>query len=231
FYDTVKAYYQFNINHKLSNEAAVIFNNGMSPSYKKIKPLLLTYTGWTAADSALLRRNKFIAEETVKIKSQEKKVQTLESVTVKARQKSAIEKLDEEYASGLFGGGDAYSFDLLNDQSSSLYQDIFTFLQGRVAGLLITTNGSGTTLQWRNSSPNLYLNEMQVDVSQIKTLPVSDVAYVKVFRPGSGLGFGGSAGGTIAVYTKKGQQKAIDPTIKGLDQARIIGYSVSRQFY
>lgn len=231
FYDTVKAYYQFNINHKLSNEAAVIFNNGILPTYKKIKPLLLTYTGWTAADSALLRRNKFIAEETVKIKSQEKKVQTLESVTVKARQKSALEKLDEEYASGLFGGGDAYSFDLLNDQSSSLYQDIFTFLQGRVAGLLITTNGNGTTLQWRNSSPNLYLNEMQVDVSQIKTLPVSDVAYVKVFRPGSGLGFGGGAGGTIAVYTKKGQQKAIDPTIKGLDQAKIIGYSVSRQFY
>src|SRR5882724_13417047 len=101
-------------------------------------------------------------------------------------------------------------------------QDIFSYLQGKVPGLQITTgNGPGGTpsLQWRGSTPSLYLNEMQVDASQLQSTPVSDIAMVKVFRPGSGVGFGGGGGGTIAIYTKKGE-KRIDPTIKGLDQAR-----------
>ena len=72
---------------------------------------------------------------------------------------------------------------------------------------------------------------MQVDPSQLQSTPVSDIAMVKVFRPGSGVGFGGGAGGTIAVYTKKGSERKPDPMIKGLDQARIIGYSPVRQFY
>ena len=99
--------------------------------------------------------------------------------------------------------------------------DIFTYLQGKVAGLQITTTGNSTSLQWRGSTPSLYLNEMQVDVSQLRSTPVPDIAMVKVFRPGSGVAFGGGAGVTIAVYTKKGSEARPDPNIKGLDQARI----------
>jgi hypothetical protein len=55
---------------------------------------------------------------------------------------------------------------------------------------------------------------------------------VKVFRPGSGVGFGGGAGGTIAVYTKKGgDSKVTDPNIKGLPRAILIGYSMPKEFY
>jgi hypothetical protein len=72
---------------------------------------------------------------------------------------------------------------------------------------------------------------MQVPTSQLQGTPVSDIAMVKVFRPGSGMAFGGSGGGTIAIYTKKGEKRKIDPSIKGLEQAKIIGYSVSRVFY
>jgi hypothetical protein len=234
FYDTAQAYYQFNINRRLSSEAAVVFNTGLFNGYRKIKFLTTTYAGWSAGDSALLRKNRFVMEESVKLKSlSDKKVQTLESVTVKARPKSATQKLDEEYASGLFSGGDAYTFDLTNDAIIGSYQDIFTYLQGKVAGLQITTGGAmggAPSLQWRGSTPSLYLNEMQVDASQLQSTPVSDIAMVKVFRPGSGVGFGGGAGGTIAIYTKKGE-KRIDPTIKGLDQARLIGYSPVKEFY
>jgi hypothetical protein len=55
---------------------------------------------------------------------------------------------------------------------------------------------------------------------------------VKVFRPGSGVGFGGGAGGTIAVYTKKGgDNKGTDPTAKGLPRAIVAGYSMPKEFY
>lgn len=232
FYDTAQAYYQFNVNRKLSSEAAVVFNNGLFNGNKRAKPLITTYTGWSADDSSLLRKNRYVMEESAKLKPLlDKKVQTLEAVTVKGRPKSAAQKLDEEYTSGLFSGGDGYTFDLVNDPISASYMDIFTYLQGKVAGLVINNNGPTPSLQWRGSSPSLYLNEMQVDPGQLKSTPVTDVAMVKVFRPGSGVGFGGGGGGTIAVYTKKGSEKRIDPTIKGLDQARIIGYSPIRQFY
>jgi hypothetical protein len=101
--------------------------------------------------------------------------------------------------------------------------------------LQITTgNGPGGTpsLTWRGSTPSLYLNEMQVDAQQLQSTPVSDVAMVKVFRPGSGVGFGGGAGGVIAVYTRKGgDEKRNDANFKGLDRAILVGYSVMKEFY
>jgi hypothetical protein len=73
---------------------------------------------------------------------------------------------------------------------------------------------------------------MQVDASQLQSVSVPDIAFVKVFRPGSGVGFGGGAGGIISVYTKKGgDTKTNDPTFKGLPRAPLIGYSMPREFY
>jgi hypothetical protein len=232
FYDTARAFYQFSVDRNLSNTAAILFSNGLFGGYKKIKAETLPYRGWTAADSALLQKNRYVMQESERIKPLlEKRVQTLETVTVKGRTKSPAQKLDEEYTSGLFSGGDAYTFDLTNDPVSSAYLDIFNYLTGKVAGLTIVTNASSTSLQWRGSTPSLYLNEMQVDASQLRNTSVSDIAMVKVFRPGSGVGFGGGAGGTIAVYTKKGSENKVDPTIKGLDHSNVLGYSAIREFY
>jgi hypothetical protein len=236
FYDTAKAFYQFNVNRKLSNEAAVTFNTGLIRGNRIAKPQTPVYDGWAASDSIFLRKNKFITDETARIKPLlDKKVKTLEAVTVKGRQKSDAEKLDEKYTSGMFSGGDAYTFDLVNDPYAVSMMDIFQYLQGKVAGLQITTaNGPGgsPSLQWRGSTPSLYLNEMQVDASQLQSTPVSDVAMVKVFRPGSGVGFGGGAGGVISVYTRKGgDEKKSDANFKGLDRALLTGYSTMRQYY
>jgi hypothetical protein len=232
FYDTVRAYYQFNLNRDLANESAVVFSNGLLGAYKKIKPVQTSYTGWFASDSVFLKRNRFIEDETARLKPlQDKKVQTLEAVTVRGRQKTEAQKLDEQYASGLFAGGDAFSFDLVNDPVATSFMDIFSYLQGRVPGLIITTSSNGTSLQWRGSTPSVFMNEVRVDIDQMKTTPVSDIAMVKVFRPGSAVGVGGSPGGAIAVYMKKGAERRIDPSIKGLEMVRIAGYSVVREFY
>jgi hypothetical protein len=60
---------------------------------------------------------------------------------------------------------------------------------------------------------------------------VNDIAMVKIFSPGSGTVMSGGSGGVIAVYTKKGQSRTPDPSIKGLEMAKIAGYTPLREFY
>jgi hypothetical protein len=237
FYDTARAFYQFNVNRTLSSQAAVSFNTGLVKGSRSARPLTTAFEGWTAEDSAYLRRNRFIAVETARAKPvEDQKVKTLEAVTVRGHVKTDAEKMDERYTSGMFSGGDAYDFDLVDDPLAAAMPDIFTYLQGKVAGLQITPgNGPGGTpsLSWRGGKPSLYLNEMQTDAQQLQSTPVTDIAMVKVFRPGSGVGFGGGSGGVIAIYTKKGgdEKRGDDPNFKGLDKAILIGYAMPKEFY
>jgi len=71
---------------------------------------------------------------------------------------------------------------------------------------------------------------MQVDSDFITTIPVTDIAYVKVLNPPFIGAPGGGAGGAIAIYTRKGGDVQNDPG-KGLAQNKVTGYSVIRQFY
>jgi hypothetical protein len=230
FYDTAKAYYQFNTNRNLSNEAAVIFKNGLYTAPKKLRPFDMTMPIWSPDDSSLIRKSQQVFVEIARIHAQDKKVQNLAPVTVRRRVKSDKEKLDEEYASGLFEGGNSTIFDLLNNTGYGA-QDIFSYLQGRVAGLQVTINGPTPSLSWRGSTPAVYLNEMLTDPSQVKNININEIAMVKVFSPGSGGAISSSGGGVIAVYTKKGRDRKADPSIKGLEMARIPGYTATREFY
>jgi hypothetical protein len=237
FFDTAKAYYQFNVNRALSSQAAVSFGTGLFKGSRSARALTTAFEGWTAEDSAYLRRNKYIAAEIARTKPiTDQKIQNLAPVTVRGHIKTDAEKMDERYTSGMFSGGDAYDFDLVDDPLAAAMPDIFTYLQGKVAGLQITTgNGPGgaPSLSWRGGKPSLYLNEMQTDAQQLQSTPVTDIAMVKVFRPGSGVGFGGGSGGVIAIYTKKGgdEKKGDDPSFKGLERAILIGYAMPKEFY
>jgi hypothetical protein len=231
FYDTAKAFYMFNTNRGLSNEAAIIFKNGTYAGVRKLKPFDMTMPVWSPDDSSLIRKSRQVFQEISRLNGQDKKIQNLEVVTVRRRIKSDKEKLDEQYSSGLFSGGNASIFDLVNDPFASSSLDIFTYLQGKVAGLQINTSGPTPSLSWRGSQPGLFLNEIQSDPSTIKTIPITDIAMIKVFSPGSAGGMSNSSGGVISIYTKKGADKKPDPNIKGLDMVRLLGYNVQREFY
>ena len=231
FFDTAKVYYQFNTDRNLSNESAVIFKNGLFNGYKKLKPYSMTLAAWSADDSSLIRKSREVFAEVSRINTQNQKVQYLGAVTVRGRMKSNKEKLDEQYSSGLFSGGNATIFDLMSDGANYAAMNIFSYLQSRVAGLQITNPGVSPTLTWRGSTPAIYLNEMKVDASSISNLNVSEIAMVKVFSPGSATVIGGGGGGVIAVYTKRGVDQTPDPSIKGLEMARIPGFTLVREFY
>ena len=157
------------------------------------------------------------------------KAKVLQTVTIKAKTKSALELLDDKYASGLFSGGDSRDFNVAGDVSANGFPDIFTYLQGRVAGLRITTTNP-PTLQWRGGTPQLFLNEFTVDASALSSIPMSDIAYVKVFTPPFFGGTGGGASGAIAIYTRKGDEVKSIPG-KGLNTNLVTGYTELREFY
>jgi hypothetical protein len=145
--------------------------------------------------------------------------------------KSNEQKMDEKYASGMFSGGDSRNFDVMNDPFAAGSQSIFQYLQGKVAGLQINTSGGTPSLSWRGGTPVFYLDEIQTDVSFVQNLNMNDVAYVKVFSPGTTGVISSSGGGAIAIYTKKGGDQTSNDKSKGLDYVQIAGYTPVKQFY
>ncbi|MBZ4192372.1 hypothetical protein [Niabella beijingensis] len=154
----------------------------------------------------------------------------LEAVTVAAKTKSPVQLLDEKYSSGLFKGDmNSIQFDVLNDPFAKSAIDIFTYLQGKVAGLQISGSGSNASLNWRGGSPQIYIDEMPADVSFASSINVNDIAYIKAFRPPF-MGGTNGANGAIAIYTRRGDDIKPEPG-KGLSASRIEGYTAIREFY
>jgi hypothetical protein len=232
FYDTAKLYYQFNNDKskRLTSTASFNFRNSFIILPDKPIANLLPSLKPIIPDSAAQKKNEALAKLRQNEFFEGIKVKELTGVVVTARQRSAAQKKDEEYTSGLFSGGDGYTFDLESDPLAASSRTVLDYLQGKVAGLQVQSNGpTGGSLSWRGGTPSLYMNEMNVQVDQIQSMPMSDVALIKVFRPPFLGAIGGGSGGAIAVYTKKGIQT--NSTAKGLDFTSVVGYTTPREFY
>jgi hypothetical protein len=232
FYDSAKIYLQFSDKQKAFEPSMLSINNGLLEGNQApnlaggaIKAMPYEPDSLTAANN--LKANQAQLKVLAKM---HKDAHMLENVTVTAKAKSNLQKMDEKYASGLFGGGDAKSFDLVNDPFANSSFNIFQYLQGKVAGLQINASGANPTLSWRGSTPVLYLNEMQTDVSQIQSLSMQDIAFVKVFNPSAAGAIRSSGGGVISIYTKKGGDSNI-PGESKLGVVNLYGYSAVKEFY
>jgi hypothetical protein len=74
------------------------------------------------------------------------------------------------------------------------------------------------------NGPTLYLNEMATTYVMLSTIPVANLAYIKVFRPGFVGGAGSGTGGAIVIYTRLGSDgQPVNP--KGLDNRVVTGYT------
>ena len=232
FYDTAYIYYQLAGDKKLTDRVEIQFQTGLiQPTSKKYSsvtasPFLWTYNN---KDSALIERSKMFYNEKEKIQKRIAATQ-LNEVTVRTRVKRPEDVLDEKYTSGLFAGGDSKQFDVTTDPFAAGAQDVFSYLQGRVAGLQITNNGADVSMSWRGHTPDLFLDEFKVDADQLKNIPMTDVAYVKVFPPPFFGATGGGAGGAISVYTRKGGDVKPTPG-KGLNFKQLAGYTPYKEFY
>ena len=229
FFDTAMLHYQLN-NDKdktLTTSASFSFQNNLvkappvSPAY--LASLYLSHK----EDSVVLQKGSTMAA-LQRRQVEFNKAKTLETVELKSRVKSLKEKMDEEYTSGFFSGGDGYTFTTEDDPFAKSALSVLAYLQGKVAGLQISTNGQGGA-SWRGSPTSFFLNEINSDVSALQSINMNDVAMIKVFRPPFFGGAGGGAGGAIAVYTKKGGSD--NSQVKGLPFTLVQGYAPIKEFY
>lgn len=118
--------------------------------------------------------------------------------------KTAEQKLNEQYCSGLFKTTEGTYFDMLDSRNSNTvggYLNILDWLQGRVAGLQVyRTRYNDRVPLLRNSRAGIYVDELYRDADYLNSLPVTDIAMIKIIKGPFAGGFN-SPGGVIAIYT------------------------------
>lgn len=121
--------------------------------------------------------------------------------------KSHKEVLNEQYSTGLFRSADGIIIDIANENVQS-YFNILDWLDGRVAGLQVFTTRGGVRIPViRGSLATIFVDEMRLDPSYLNTLSVNDIAMIKVIKGPFAGAFGNGGGGTIAIYTLKGEDE------------------------
>jgi hypothetical protein len=230
FFDTLQVYYQLQPAKTFKGADVRFLQDRLPPlQYSAVAKQFMGHVLYndTTGNYRLLQ----LAQERAKA-GELMKEKMLANVTVRTKGKTPLQVMDEKYASGLFSGSDSRQFDLVNDPQAGAYSSIFQYLQGKVAGLQITTGGAPgqTSLQWRGSTPAVFIDQINTNIEMLETLPVSDIAYVKVFQPPFMGASGGGSGGAIAIYTRKGSDAPMARG-KGLNKAIITGYTPAKEFY
>ena len=125
---------------------------------------------------------------------EKKKTKTLPEVTIFALQRKRIEELDKTYAgTSLFGGrlAEVFAYDM--EEEKSYYPNVVSFLQGRIPDLKVMGPPYNPLLMYRSTGHPMsgapitnvavFINENRVEAVDIATISISDIAYVKVFKP------------------------------------------------
>jgi hypothetical protein len=144
----------------------------------------------------------------------------LPAVIVKSTAKTPAQQFNEENVSGLFRSGDERLISIMDDPSAIGFNNIFNYLQGRVAGLQIAPTG---VARWRGSPVTFFLDEVRVSAQQIANIPITDIAIVKAYPPPF-IGAPGGGGG-LAIYTRRGGEANYLPANRQVFKVR--GYTPS----
>ena len=224
-FDTVKIYYQLNKSYIPARSNVAIKNSFLEYDSARRLAAIGNYLPDTTGRMRLLS----LAAEQRRLDSLMLRT-TLKEVVVKARIKTKLEEMDDRYASGFFKSSQSRSFNMADDKWALSTQSVFTYLQSRVAGLIIQNAFSSTPTAIRRGGPVAYfLNEMSVDNATLAAISPASIAYVKVLDPPFFGAAGGGQGGAIAVYTKKGDEAIQE--VKGMDYTLLAGYTPVKEFY
>jgi hypothetical protein len=147
----------------------------------------------------------------------------LPAVVVKGTVKTPAEQFNEKYVSSLFKSGDERVLSIMDDPSVVAFPNLFSYLQGRVAGLQIRGGINGGVAWWRGSRVTFFLDEVRVPAQAVASIPMTDIAIVKAYPPP----FIGAPGGrgAIAIYTRRGGEPDYLPPHKQVFKVR--GYTPS----
>jgi hypothetical protein len=157
----------------------------------------------------------------------------LNEIKIMATAKSEREKFVQKYVSGRMGSFVNKTIDFLKEPTTSS-QNIFSYLQNRVNGVRITGGPLNYSVVYRNNMTlsggatpmTILLDEIEVTPDQIATMPISEIALINVYGSSPLTG----AGGALAIYTKKGDDRN---RINGIDQQEAIieGFTPTKEFF
>lgn len=254
FYDTVTVGYSFNKDQSLLLRGQPHFKSSLLQGPLLVEPGRKDSLLLTPPDDELVRNNNTIAAERLKHDFSNQKAKVLENVVVKAT-KSKFQLLDEKYASGVFAFSSSYSYDILSDSFSRSYKNVIDYIQAKLPGVIVSYDQQGEPhLIWRGRALDTWLDQMNVTAMDLNGIPISNVAYIKVYNESESLifprhitlnrvqnsaGTADSAGmftisgaqPNLVVYTRHAEDFNVGYSPKDFGKWTIAGYTVTRQFY
>lgn len=243
FFDTVRVFYRFAALQSKDADytKAIKIENGLQ-TFNYAKTIKNNLPDFIWNNDSAINRAKYLALESEKLQKNYE-ANKLKEVTVYTKVKSPLELLDEKYTSGLFSTTDnSYSFDVIADARAQASLDILHYLQSQIPGLSVSLTFLGANgaedanssnapgINWRDGTPDIFLNEMPSDVNTIQSIQMSDVAYIKVFKPPFMAASGSGPSGAIAVYTKKANDASKTVNINS-NNTLLQGYTPIKEFY
>ncbi|HEV7330321.1 MAG TPA: hypothetical protein VGN63_04715 [Flavisolibacter sp.] len=204
FTDSLQIYYQPDQRKFLEGDVSIVFTH-----QNHHHPLLQTLPGHSYILTTRLPTDTLplLVQKAVKQRQQElllaEKNKMLEAVVVTARIKTKTEALDERLSSGAFKSQHAQIFDFVNDDQITLttFNNVIEWMQGRVSGLTVSYQDNIVVPYLRNQRVQIYLDEMNISYDYVQNINPNDVAMIKVIQGGL---MGGTGGGSIAIYTRRG---------------------------
>jgi hypothetical protein len=182
------------------------------------------------ADTAGMQRMRYFGDEAGE-RERQRRAMLLAAVTVKGHIRRPVDLLDEKYATGVFKREAGYQFDVKDDPLAVHSTDIFYYLRQVVPGLEVQYKDGYPEVKWRQGTPGFFVDEAGMRADLVGDIPITDIAYVKVFYPPFLMGgVVNPRAGAIAIYTKKGEDVKLLP-MKGLNYKLVEGYAAERQFY
>ncbi len=140
---------------------------------------------------------------------------------------------------GVFGGG-ATTLDFINEPlKNNLSTNVLDYIKSRINGVSVTGRPPDYFINYRSTRSlmggplpmNIFLDEQQVDVSAIAYLKMAEIAMIKVYSQGFAGAAGGGAGGTLAVFTRRGEDRLVSGAKPGMSRLKMEGYSPTKEFY
>lgn len=150
---------------------------------------------------------------------------------IKLTQRIPDKKLNKELRSPMLKNANEMVFDFVHENKGFGNINVLKWLQGRVPGLQIYSQGGNTIATMRGGQVQIFLDEMKIEGSQIAMISVSDVAMIKVIR-GSFSGSSNGGSGAILIYTRRGGSAGYpdDTNFTTLKEIKLKGYDKEEPF-
>jgi hypothetical protein len=149
----------------------------------------------------------------------------MKEIIIRTKKKDDKAALNKKLSSDMFRSINEDVFDFVNDkQNLRGTSNIIQWLNGRVAGLNVSYVNGQPMPMIRGKVAKIYLDEALANVQWVRTLPVTEIAMIKIQR-----NFLGTAA-AILIYTKKGEYKNAGHPFMNLPYYTLRGYNTVPPF-